>query len=105
MLPKVTEHLKQGPFHQCGYSLNIQAAFGKYDELLTLGKKRELRWFGHVTRSSGLAKTILQGTVQGKEEKVDRRRGGKIILKGGQGWTLLTQQGQLKTGLGGKELL
>ena len=68
----------------------------------SVGKKRKLRWFGHVTRSSGLAKTILQGTVQGKEEKVDRRRG---ILKGGQGWTLLAQQGQLKTGLCGKELL
>ena len=105
MLPKVTEHLIQGPFHQCGYSQNIKAAFGKYEELLTLGKKRKLRWFGHVTRSSGLAKTILQGTVQGKEEKVDRRRGGKIILKGGQGWTLLAQQGQLMTVLGGKELL
>ena len=43
-----------------------QAAIGKYDELLTLVKKRKLRWFGHVSRSSGLAKTILQGTVQGK---------------------------------------
>ena len=29
--------------------------------------------------SSGLAKTILQGTVQGKE-KVDKRRSGKTIL-------------------------
>ena len=38
----------------------IQAATGKYDELLTLVKKRTLRWFGHVSRSSGLAKTILQ---------------------------------------------
>ena len=44
----------------------IQAAIGKYDELLTLVKKRKLRWFGHVSRYSGLAKTILQGTVQGK---------------------------------------
>ena len=26
----------------------IQAAIGKYDELLTLVKKRKLRWFGHV---------------------------------------------------------
>ena len=68
-------------------------------------QETETKWFGHVTRSFGLAKTILQGTVQGKEEKVDRRRGGKIILKDGQGWTLLAQQGQLKTGLCGKELL
>ena len=26
---------------------------------------RKLRWYGRVTRSSGLATTILQGTVQG----------------------------------------
>ena len=44
----------------------IQAAIGEYDELLTLVKKWKLRWFGHVSRSSGLAKTILQGTVKGK---------------------------------------
>ena len=47
----------------------IQAAIGEYDELLTLVKKRKLRWFGHVSRSSGLAKTILQGTVKGKKQK------------------------------------
>ena len=47
----------------------IQAAIGEYDELLTLVKKRKLKWFGHVSRSSGLAKTILQGTVKGKRKK------------------------------------
>ena len=31
----------------------IQAATGKYDELLTLVKKRKLRWFGRVSVSSG----------------------------------------------------
>ncbi|MEW8542231.1 MAG: hypothetical protein AB2693_01745, partial [Candidatus Thiodiazotropha sp.] len=35
----------------------------------------------------------------------ERRRGGRTILKSGQGWTLLGQQGQLRTGLGGKGLL
>ena len=39
----------------------IQAAIGEYVELLTLVKKRKLRWFGHVSRSSGLAKITLQG--------------------------------------------
>ena len=48
----------------------IQAAIGKYDVLLTLVKKRKLRWFGHILRYSGLAKTILQSTVQ-----VERRKG------------------------------
>ena len=47
----------------------IQAAIGEYDELLTLVKKRKLRWFGHVSRSSGLAKTILQGTVNRKRKR------------------------------------
>ena len=46
----------------------IQAS-GEYDELLTLVKKRKLRWFGHVSRSSGLAKTILQGTVKEKRKR------------------------------------
>ena len=27
------------------------------------------KWFGHVSRSSGLAKTILQGTVKGKRKR------------------------------------
>ena len=36
----------------------IQAVIGEYDEILTLVKKRKLRWFGHVSRSYGLGKTI-----------------------------------------------
>ena len=47
----------------------IHASIGEYDELLTLVKKRKIRWFGHVSRSCGLAKTILQGTVNGKRER------------------------------------
>ena len=52
----------------------IQAAIGEYDELLTLVKKRKLRWFGHVSRSSGLAKTVLQGTVKGKKRGRQKKR-------------------------------
>ena len=47
----------------------IQAAIGEYDELLTLVKKRKLRWFGHVSRSSGLAKTILPGSERKKKNR------------------------------------
>ena len=83
----------------------IQTAIGEYDELLTLVKKGKLRWFGHVSRSSGLAKTILQGTVKEKEKVADRRRGGKTMSKSGQEWTLPAQLGQLKTGQDGKGLL
>ena len=42
----------------------IQAAIGEYDKLLTLVQKLKLRWFGHISRSSGIAKTILQGKVK-----------------------------------------
>ena len=47
----------------------IQAAIKEDDELLTLVKKWKLRWFGHVSGSSGLAKTIVQGRVKGKIKK------------------------------------
>ena len=47
----------------------IHAAIGKYDELPTLVKKRKLSWIGQVSRSSGLAKTIIKGTVKGKKKK------------------------------------
>ena len=43
----------------------IQQAIGPHEDLLTIVKRRKLRWYGHVSRSSGLAKTILQGTVKG----------------------------------------
>ena len=51
------------------------AAIGEYDELLALVKKRKLRWFGHVSRSSDLAKTILQGTVKGKRKRGRQKKG------------------------------
>ena len=62
----------------------IQAAIGEYDELLTLVKKRNQRWFGHVSRSFGLAKTILQGTVKGKRERGRQNKRWEDNIKG---WT------------------
>ena len=38
---------------------------GPHEDLLTFVKRRKLKWYGHVSRSSGLAITILQGTVKG----------------------------------------
>ena len=43
------------------------------NSFLTLIKKWKLRWFGHLSRSSGLAKTILHGTVNGKRRE-DRQK-------------------------------
>ena len=36
----------------------IQQAIGSHEELLTIVKRRKLQWCGHVSCSSGLAKTI-----------------------------------------------
>ena len=59
----------------------IQAAIGEYNELMTLVKKRKLRWFGHVSRSSGLAKTILQGTVKGKRKRGRQKKSWEDNIK------------------------
>ena len=48
----------------------IRKAIGPYEELLSTVKRRKMKWYGHVTRASGFAKTVLQGTVRG-----GRRRG------------------------------
>ena len=40
----------------------IQNAIGLHDDLLTMVKKKNGDgWYGHISRSSGMAKTILQG--------------------------------------------
>ena len=50
----------------------IQQAIGLHEDLLTIVRRRKLQWNGHVSRSLGVAKTILQGTVKG-----GRRQGGQ----------------------------
>ena len=52
----------------------IQQATGPHEELLTIVKRRKLQWYGHVSRSSGLAKTILQGTVKGGRRQGRQRK-------------------------------
>ena len=54
-----------------------QQAIGPHEDILTVAKRRKPQWYGHVSRSSGLAITILQGIVKGGEDKADRGRGGK----------------------------
>ena len=83
----------------------IKQAIGPYDDPLTTVKKRKLKWYGHVSRSSGLAKTILQGTVRGGDEEVDRRRGGKTTSKSEQEWSSLTPRGLSRTGKRGESWL
>ena len=79
----------------------IQQAIGPHEDLLTIGKRRKLQWYGHVSRSSGLAKTILQGTVKGGRRQGDRERGGKTTSGNGQAWSSASPRGQWRTGKNG----
>ena len=49
----------------CQVRAKIQQDIRPHEGLLTVVKRRKLQCYGHVSRSSGLAKTILQGTVKG----------------------------------------
>ena len=52
------------------------------EDILAIVKRRKLQWYGHVSRSQGLTKTVLQGTVKGgsgqlqTEEEVGRQHQG-----------------------------
>ena len=52
----------------------IQQAIGPHKDLLTMVKRRKLQWYGHVSRSSGLAKTILQDLVKGERRQGRQRK-------------------------------
>ena len=52
----------------------IQQAIGPHEDPLTIVKRRKLQWYGHVSRSSGLAKTILQGTMKGRRRQGRQRK-------------------------------
>ena len=58
----------------------IQQAIGPHEDLLTIVKRRKLQSYGHASHSSGLAKTILQGTVKGgrRQGRQRKRWGDKI---------------------------
>ena len=75
VLPQDTTHLIQRHVIDEEVRAMIQQAIGPHEDLLTVVKIRcKLQWYGHVSRSSGLAKTILQATVkrgrrQGRRKK------------------------------------
>ena len=52
----------------------IKQAIGPHKDLLTTVKRCKLQWYGHVSRSSGLAKIILQGTVKGGRKQGRQRK-------------------------------
>ena len=74
VLPQDTTHLIQRPCYQRGSPCRDPTGNWTTEDLLTIVKRRKLQWYGHVSRSSGLAKTILQGTVKGGRRKGRQRK-------------------------------
>ena len=59
-------------------------------------KRRKVKWYGHVTRSSGLAKTIVQGTVQGGRRRGRQRKRWEDNIKQWTGleWNTILQKAE-----------
>ena len=55
----------------------MRQIIGPHEDLLTTVKRRNLKWYGHVTRSTGLAKTILRVLYKEGEEEANRKRDGR----------------------------
>ena len=83
----------------------IQNAIGVHDDLLTMVKKQKLRWYGHISRSSGMAKTILQGTVKGARRRGRQKKRWEDNIKEWTGMGFGDSWGQRKTGKDWKVLL
>ena len=76
----------------------IQQAIGPHENLLTIIKKRKLQWYGHVYSSSGLAKTILQGTVKGRRRQGRQGRRWEDNIREWTGLEFAKSRGQWRTG-------
>ena len=69
--------------------------------LLSIVKRRKLQWYGQMSRSSGLAKTILQGTLKGGRRQGRQRKRWVDNIRDGQAWSLPSPRGQWRTGKDG----
>ncbi|KAK3877937.1 hypothetical protein Pcinc_017405 [Petrolisthes cinctipes] len=52
----------------------VERSMGPQQDFLTTVKKRKLRWYGHISRSDGMAKNILQGIVGGVRRRRRQRK-------------------------------
>ena len=89
MLPKTPQHIVHRTLTNVEVRNRIERAIGPYEDLLTTVKRRKLKWYGHVSRSSGLSKTIMQGTVKGGRRRGGQRSDGKIISRIGLVYVLM----------------
>ena len=52
----------------------IRQAIGPHEDFPASVTRRKLQWYSHASRSSGLAKTILQGTVKERRRQSRQRK-------------------------------
>ena len=77
-----------GPRWLCDHITNEEGktrtgnAIGPYEDLTSV-KRRKLKWYGHVTRSSGLAKTVQREQYEEGDKEADRGNDGKTTLTNG----------------------
>ena len=71
----------------------IQQAIRPHKDLLTNIQRCKLQWYGHVSRSSGLAKTISQGTVKGGRRQGRQRKKWKENIREWRGLEIAKSQG------------
>ena len=74
MLLQDTTHLNNKNVTNEEVRAKIQKAIGPHKDLLAIVKRRKLTWYGHVSPSSGLAETIMQGTVKGGRRQGRQRK-------------------------------
>ena len=74
----------------------IRNAIRPYEDLLTSVKRRKLKWHGNFPRSSGLAKFILEGTVQGGRRRGRQRKRWEDKIKDWTGleWNILLRKAE-----------
>ena len=67
----------------------IKQAIEPYEDLLTTVHRQKLKWYGHVSRTSGMTNTIVQGTVRGPRRRGRQRKRWEDNIKE---WTGLETQ-------------
>ena len=63
----------------------IHRPIGPHEDLLTIVKRHKLKSYEHVSCSSGLAKTILQGTVKAGRRQGRQKKGWEDNIREGTG--------------------
>ena len=95
MFPQTPWYLTQRSHNNEEVKTRVGNAIGPYEDLTSV-KRRKLKWYGHITRPSGLAKTVLQGTAQGKRRRGRQRKRWEDNIKEWTGleWNIILRKAE-----------